>query len=95
MKWLDDEGDVCEWECDDEKAARAFGGSLLKFRPDMEESLLMAGRLMRENPELSPEEAMERVGIVEVELLRRRLNSDRRRCCERRPPVFSTQAITA
>ena len=36
VKWLDEEGDVCEWECDDEKAARAFGGSLLKFRPDME-----------------------------------------------------------
>ena len=67
VKWLDEEGDVCEWECDDEKAARAFGGSLLKFRPDMETSLLMAGQLVKENPEMSPEEAMERVGIAEVE----------------------------
>jgi hypothetical protein len=79
VKWLDEEGDVCEWECDDEEAARAFGGSLLKFRPDMETSLLMAGWLMRENPELSPEEAMERVGIVEVELSHRGLSSQRTR----------------
>jgi hypothetical protein len=65
VKWRDEEGDVCEFQLDTEAEARAFGGSLLKFRSDVE-TMCLRGAQLKQHPELSQEEVEERVGFVTV-----------------------------
>jgi hypothetical protein len=58
---------------DDKAAARAFaenlsGRSDLKFLPDLETSFQQAMRLRKQNPDLSPEEAMAAAGFRTIRL---------------------------
>lgn len=64
MKWRDEEGVLQDQDFNTEAEARAYGGSLLEFRPDLETAFIRASELRNRNPSLSPEEAMARAGIV-------------------------------
>jgi hypothetical protein len=66
VKWRDEEGILQDCDFYTEPEAREFGGSLLEFLPDMETMLVQANKLREQHPELSPEEAMERVGLREI-----------------------------
>jgi hypothetical protein len=68
LKWRDEETVLQDMDFGAEAEARAYVGNLLRFLPDLETALQMMGRLRQENPDMSPEEAMERVGIREVKL---------------------------
>jgi hypothetical protein len=63
VKWRNEDGVLQDADFATEAQARAFGGNLLEFRPDLETAFVRAGELRRSHPELSPEEAMERAGI--------------------------------
>ena len=72
VKWRDEATVLQDEDFDTEAEARAFGlrefgARDLKFLPDMETSLQRAGRLIKANPGMSPEAAMEAVGIKERE----------------------------
>jgi hypothetical protein len=66
VKWRDKDTVLQDRDFDTEAEARAFGGEHMEFRSDLETSLQQALELRRLNPAMSPEEAMERVGIVSV-----------------------------
>lgn len=63
VKWRDEETMLQDRDFDTEAEARAFGGSLLEFLPDMETAMLQAAALRKQNPQISVEEAMAAVGI--------------------------------
>jgi hypothetical protein len=63
LKWRDENGILQDRDFNTEAEARAFGGSLLEFEPDMETALVRAGQVKAQNPGMTPEEAMDRAGI--------------------------------
>ena len=72
VKWRDEETILQDVGFDTEAETRefclrGFGARDLQFLPDMETSLHHAGRLMKANPGMAPEEALAAVGIKERE----------------------------
>jgi hypothetical protein len=66
VKGRDSEDDLCDQDFDTEAEARAYGGSLLEFGPDIETAFLRAREMQKQDPSLTPEEAFERAGIVSI-----------------------------
>jgi hypothetical protein len=70
VKWIDEDGFPDDRDFDTEREARAFGAGLggnhLEFRADMETMYHAMGMPMEQNPGLTQEEAMTRVGIETI-----------------------------